>query len=697
MEQIGKIRMDDSHYPGEDLYSDGAVEDEILEIVKNHAPSEYGRIIEERGSWPVLYHLSPLRENIVDWIPLTKDMKVLEVGSGCGAITGALAKKAGSVTCIELSRKRSLINAYRHQECDNVEIRLGNFQDIEPELEQDYDYIFLIGVFEYGKSYIGGEKPFETFLEIMLRHKKRQGVLAIAIENRFGLKYWAGCREDHLGTYFAGLEGYPGEDSPQSARTFTRQALEKICRSAGAEEYAFYYPYPDYKFMTTLYSDERLPQVGELSDNMRNFDRDRLLLFDEKNVFDSLIREGLFPLYSNSYMLFVGGAPEMEYVKFSNDRTDEFAICTQIVRTPQGRQVRKRPMTEAAQAHIRNMQAAYEELKRVYEGSGLKVNRFRREEEEAVFEYLPGETLEQLLDECLDRQDEAGFRCLFERYCHLVRMQKDSHIYNLDFIFPNVIVGEDGWHLIDYEWTTENNGKNRAEFSVENIICRALYCYGLGAEKRKKLIYDIIKKEFNCEEEGLEKLAVWEKRFQKYVTGNRMSMVEIRNRIGQPIIPAPFLAHRYMEEKQKNRIQIYEDLGGGFSEKQSYFLENSFFERETVRVEISWKEGMKALRVDPAMDCCLLTVQKLLVNGESVPLTSKTILLNGKLISGSAVIFDTKDPSLTILLPERPVAPLALVLEFAAVRLSGSMAEQLMGPEKETKKKRGMTGRWLAK
>ncbi len=50
--------------------------------------------------------LSPLRENIVDWLPMDKNAKVLEIGSGCGAITGKLAEKAGSVTCVELSKKK---------------------------------------------------------------------------------------------------------------------------------------------------------------------------------------------------------------------------------------------------------------------------------------------------------------------------------------------------------------------------------------------------------------------------------------------------------------------------------------------------------------------------------------------------------------------------------------------------------------
>jgi len=81
-ETIGRVTLDLSKYPGEDLYCDGAVEDELLKITRDLSPVEYARAIEERASWPILYHLSSQRENIVEWIPLEKTDKVLEVGSG---------------------------------------------------------------------------------------------------------------------------------------------------------------------------------------------------------------------------------------------------------------------------------------------------------------------------------------------------------------------------------------------------------------------------------------------------------------------------------------------------------------------------------------------------------------------------------------------------------------------------------------
>ena len=130
IEKIGQVILDDTNYSGKDLYSDGVIEDEMLEIAENYPEEKWNQVIAERKSWPILYHFSHIRENILSWIPFTGEEKVLEIGSGCGAVTGALCKKAKEVTCIELSRKRSLINAWRHRDYDNLKILMGNFQDM---------------------------------------------------------------------------------------------------------------------------------------------------------------------------------------------------------------------------------------------------------------------------------------------------------------------------------------------------------------------------------------------------------------------------------------------------------------------------------------------------------------------------------------------------------------------------------------
>lgn len=300
MQKIGSITIDDTYYPGKDLYSDGEIEDEMLEIAKNVPAAEYNRVIAERKSWPILYHFSNVRENIVCSMPITKADSVLEIGAGCGAITGALARMAKSVDAVELSMKRSLINAYRHKDADNVTIRVGNFQEVEQHLEKKYDVITLIGVFEYACSYIDSEKPYAEFLEIIKKHLAENGTLILAIENKFGLKYWAGCREDHIATFFGGIEGY-AKDS--YVRTFAKNELIEMLEAAGFAGHDFYYPYPDYKLPEKIFSDAYLPHENELNVNHRNFDRNRAELFDENKVYGELIKAGMFPEFSNSFLI----------------------------------------------------------------------------------------------------------------------------------------------------------------------------------------------------------------------------------------------------------------------------------------------------------------------------------------------------------------------------------------------------------
>ena len=104
-EYIGKVKLNLDYYSGSDLYSDGTIEDEILEIVKNNSRDNYDKIIMEKGSWPVFYHLTDIRENIINWYPIESDAEVLEIGAGCGALSGILTDKAGKVTAIDLSKK----------------------------------------------------------------------------------------------------------------------------------------------------------------------------------------------------------------------------------------------------------------------------------------------------------------------------------------------------------------------------------------------------------------------------------------------------------------------------------------------------------------------------------------------------------------------------------------------------------------
>ena len=66
-ETIGNVLLNLDYYDGEDAYSDGSIEDRLLEIVKTTPKEDYQKVILTEKSWPIFYHLSPERENILDW------------------------------------------------------------------------------------------------------------------------------------------------------------------------------------------------------------------------------------------------------------------------------------------------------------------------------------------------------------------------------------------------------------------------------------------------------------------------------------------------------------------------------------------------------------------------------------------------------------------------------------------------------
>ncbi len=531
-EKIGKVTLNYAFYPGEDKYSDGGIEDEMLALAQEYGDAPMDAVIAQKKSWPILYHFSHVRENIIEWLPLRGDERVLEIGAGLGAITGALTRKAGQVTCIDLSRKRSLVNAHRHKNCENLRILVGNFQDVEENLKETYDLITLIGVFEYAQFSIQSEDPFVDYLKRIRRHLAPGGKLVIAIENRLGLKYWAGATEDHTGLYFEGLEGYPKTDY---VRTFSKPELEKVLNTAGFTKHSFYYPYPDYKLPERIYSDTYLPGKGELNQNTQNFDRERMRLFQEELVYDSLLEAGQFPQFSNSFLVFAEDpkntsepessdacAPENE--KFSNERAREFSVLTEIVCEKGERFVRKLPAFFEAKKHVYDMYQRYIWLKEELAGTGLRVNPAvlepvllpvqgcLKKEQEASQQNLhavrvpfsAGQTLEQRLDQLLEKgkekelkQEIAAYFALFskaelpfqetpefKRIFGTVNFETQPvcrRISDIDMVFSNVMETKDGPELIDYEWTFD------FPIPVKFLQYRCLHYYVHGAKRRAGL------------------------------------------------------------------------------------------------------------------------------------------------------------------------------------------------------------------
>ncbi len=469
-EKIGGVTLNYKYYCGEDLYSDGPVEDRMLEICMAGKQQE---ALEVNDAWPILYHFSPIRKDILDWYPMKEDATVLEIGAGCGAITGVLSKKAKRVVCIELSQKRSMINAYQNQDCDNVEIFVGKYEDIK--LDEKFDYITLIGVFEYAAYYTSAENPYTTMLEQIKDMLKPDGKLLIAIENRMGLKYLNGANEDHTGRLFDGVYNYANKTG---ARTFTKNELSQLLSQSGLTKYKFFYPMPDYKLPTSILSDEFEPNVGAFRAHDIAYDANRYEFFDEAVVWDTLFQDQMASYFANSLFVEAGCVEDyanVQYARYSWHRDKEYRIKTVIVNEAGRKYVVKSNLNPEGAPYIDKFLEKYELLKDCYDQ--ITVVKPERVKEGVRFPVIEGRTIHNALldyqyekntltqklnyyvekvlsfkEDCLVpfKKTEAFINMFGDIMCEGVPAVK---IANIDCLFENMIEKDGEIHCFDYEWT----------------------------------------------------------------------------------------------------------------------------------------------------------------------------------------------------------------------------------------------------
>lgn len=259
--------------------------------------------------WPSFYHLSPLRSTIFDCLGLqNRNLKVLELGAGCGAVTRWLGEHFSEVYAVEGSVERARLARQRCHDLDHVKVFSANFLDVE--WDTPFDVVTLIGVLEYSSSYHPVHKgnPLQASLATLKHVRgllKDGGMLVLAIENKFGMKYFSGAKEDHSGRYFDGIQGYPGHSG---AVTFGFSELRRLLNEAGFGSIDVYLPFPDYKHATTMING----QVDSSQYYLHNWietpfpesgGRREFLIFNEGLAIRELCKSNLLKELSNSFLI----------------------------------------------------------------------------------------------------------------------------------------------------------------------------------------------------------------------------------------------------------------------------------------------------------------------------------------------------------------------------------------------------------
>jgi SAM-dependent methyltransferase len=342
-------------------YSEGERVESFLDRIYRGSSdlSSSSRELDSKGDvWPTEYYLSVKRAQLLSGFVYDRSLKVLEVGCGCGTITRFLGENFDDVVAVEGALARARLARLRNRDLSSVSVICGPFQEMN--FSTKFDIIFCIGVFEYSAGFVESLNPYDAALKYFSDMLTPDGSVVIAIENQFGLKYFNGASEDHIGVPFEGVEGY--HRRPRNVRTFGKTELGDMLRRYFSDV-AYYYPFPDYKFPDAVLSSKFLAsgRAGEMIAQLgnRHYGPGSPPKWDETAATLELARNRLLEDTSSSFLI-VASRGKMTGVSFpqlgifySPSRREIFSTQSRIVESPQG-EIRvikvQRPGTLAADA-----------------------------------------------------------------------------------------------------------------------------------------------------------------------------------------------------------------------------------------------------------------------------------------------------------------------------------------------------------
>lgn len=612
--------------------------------------------VAEAGDLMVTRMFSHLRSNLFDWLPAGQTEKVLFIGADAGCFAAEFAKKAEETVCLETDLLSGVVATLRLKATENVKVICGDLNSGKEYLEEgQFKYIIFSEPLVLNKLEEIENCHFVQMVFKAKKYLKPGGNIIFASENTLGIKYWSGCRDEVTDGYFSGLENYMGAGGCGFP---DKDDIKQLIKACGFKYHLMYYPYPDFWFPTSIYSDEYLPQEGELTKNAFSWE-DRLVLFNEVNVWNNIIKNGLFPSFSNSFLVVMSDQDILDqginmFTKYSNDRNGKFSIRTDIyVGSDGARHVKKAGLTEQGRVHLAKMLRWKRKLEKIYEGTCLAINQIAEINGEFEFEYLRGTPLLDVLTKCLEEDDFEGF---YHEFCRLIDVLKERNqeeffmtegfkkvfgdlrlpaglkcgkISNIDLIVQNILLTGSCLNMIDYEWVFD------FPVPVNFIIYRSIIFFFKGPRGTynfNKLYQSQLLDRLGIDEEECALYEIMEANFQEYICGTHIPLRKIGVKFPHRVLPMS--------------PQIYLDFGRGYKRQNSYYALQQLDGKGIVELKIGVTSNMTGVRIDPANVPCIVRILELKCGGKEN--YNPDYQVNGKAIGKNIIIYNTIDSQIHI-------------------------------------------------
>ena len=439
-------------------------------------------IIKNEPTLENILTLSEIRENILSWYPFKENTSILEIGANLGEITGLFCQKAKKVVAIEESKTKAEIIAKRHQNKQNLEIMVGDLNNIK--IEEKFDYIILIGYLENKKV------DFKQTLKIAKSLLDENGTILLALDNKLGMKYFS--KTDSTGITIS---------NPVNKQFINLNKIYEYLKELDLSNIKTYYPMPDYKLTNVIFTDQRPLSKNDLSRNVTYNNNDTILFFDENTAYRELldIKENISKNFVNSYLLEISNKEinnKIKFISFSNMRKNEYKIKTIM----DDEYVYKYPANSESRKHIEETKENIEIIKESnlktlddYNENGI-ISKFSKEKtlDEIIIELFKNNQKDEAIDLMKRFKNEIKEKLkpgdieknVFDKYEIKYNKEDLLSMYFVkdglwDLIFQNCFFINQEFYFYDQEWKEEN-------LPIDFIMYRAVKYFG----RLKKYISD---------------------------------------------------------------------------------------------------------------------------------------------------------------------------------------------------------------
>ena len=219
---------------------------------------------------------------------------------------------------------------------------------------------------------------------------------------------------------------------------------------------------------------------------------------------------------------------------------------------------------------------------------------------------------------------------------HFEETQYALKITDIDMLFDNIIVKDNNWTVIDYEWSFQ------FPIPVKFVVYRTLAYWYARLENRRNMEQDFLMEMVGITTQEQIQFAKMEKKFQQYIMDDNIPLRDMPKMMNHKTVD---LNHILSAVELEETMQVFYGKDRNFKEENSYFKKVQELEDGNLKVKVEIPEGMQQLRLDPVEEPCIISIEHIYnAQGEE----KEKIETNGVELSNKIFFFETSDPQILL-------------------------------------------------